>query len=374
MLKIYNKNEFINKIQSIEGIILFGAGKRLSDVELFFINTEIPAKVSLIVDNSKDKQGDKITLWNRQFEISGLHNVINKDLPNYLILITIEDYGTLLDELHTYEIFKKTEITCFSHIIALDKEQKSMNKVLPEVFRIEKLPMIPKKIHYCWFGRKKIPEKYQRCIESWHKFCPDYEIIEWNESNYDISKCRYMQEAYQNKIWGFVPDYARIDIVYNNGGIYLDTDVELIKNIDDLLYQKGFSGFQDEETVAFGLGFGAIKGLPILKAMMKYYEKLSFVGKGGKLNLTASPVYNTSILSEHGLISNGEYQKVADMTIYPAKVLSGKCMYTMRTVIKPWTYAVHHYDGSWATKNARRVNARMEKDMKMYHFDVSNEE
>ena len=94
--------------------------------------------------------------------------------------------------------------------------------------------MIPKKIHYCWFGGNPMPEKDKKCIESWKRYCPDYEIIRWDESNYDVSKNRYMKEAYEEKKWGFVPDYARLDIIYNEGGIYLDTDVELVKNLDDL--------------------------------------------------------------------------------------------------------------------------------------------
>ena len=100
--------------------------------------------------------------------------------------------------------------------------------------------MIPKKIHYCWFGGKEMPNKDKKCIESWRKYCPDYEIIEWNESNYSLDKCKYMKDAYKEKKWGFVPDFARFDIIYNEGGIYMDTDVELISSLDDLLSNSGY--------------------------------------------------------------------------------------------------------------------------------------
>lgn len=103
--------------------------------------------------------------------------------------------------------------------------------------------MIPKKIHYFWVGDKPMPEKNKACIESWKKFCPDYEIIEWNESNYDFSVCKYMAQAYEAKLWGFVPDYARLDIIYQKSGIYLDTDVELLQSLDNLLNCKAFLGF-----------------------------------------------------------------------------------------------------------------------------------
>lgn len=368
MFKIYNFEEFINRICDIEEIYLFGAGKKLGDVEKYFVNTDVSVKVFGVIDNDRRKQGTEIKLWNRKFKICDPGGLSTDPSKSKLIMVTLEDYGTLLDELLADETLKETEIVCFSHIVALQKESKSINKMMPDRIRLEENSIIPKKIHYCWFGGKQIPDKYKRYMESWNKFCPDYEIVEWNESNYDVSKCKYMQQAYEKKIWGFVPDYARIDIVYNHGGIYLDTDVELVKNIDDLLYQKAFAGFEDERNVNLGSGFGSIKGLPVLKAMLDHYSSLNFIEENGELNLTASPILNTAVLSQFGLKENGNYQKIADMTVYPAKVLVGKCMYTMRTIIKPWTYAVHHYDGSWATEKARRMNARMEQDMKSYHI------
>ena len=148
--------------------------------------------------------------------------------------------------------------------------------------------MIPKKIHYCWFGGNPLPELAQKCIASWKKYCPDYEIIEWNETNYDITKNNYMNQAYENKRWGFVPDYARLDIIYTHGGIYLDTDVELIKPIDELLTLKAFAGVeQNSEYVALGLGFGAEKEHPTIKALRDYYDTLSFV-ENGELGLDES--------------------------------------------------------------------------------------
>lgn len=367
MLKIYDEQEFISRIHNLDEIVLFGAGKKIYDVEKFFEKTEVKDKVSMVIDNSVNKQGTVIQLWGKKFEIGSTHLITRNRNTNKLILLTLEDYGSLLDNLLAEDEFKNVDMVCFSHITALKKESRSIHKILPNDIRLEKHQIIPKKIHYCWFGGKPIPDKYKRYMESWYKFCPDYEIIEWNESNYDVSKCKYMRDAYEKKIWGFVPDYARIDIVYNNGGIYLDTDVELVRNIDDLLYQKAFAGFEDESYVNMGSGFGAVKGFHIMKKMRDYYERQTFILGDGKLNLIASPVHNTSVLSKYGLVCNGDYQKVADMTIYPAKVLAGKCMYTMRTVIKPWTYAVHHYDGSWATEQARRMNSRMERDMMMYH-------
>ena len=123
-------------------------------------------------------------------------------------------------------------------------------------------------------------------MESWNRFCPDYEIKEWNETNYDISKNKYMLQAYESKKWGFVPDYARLDIIYEHGGVYLDTDIELVANIDDFLYQKGFICFESETRINCGMGFGAIKGLEIIWKMREDYDKRVFRKENGELDLT----------------------------------------------------------------------------------------
>ena len=207
---------------------------------------------------------------------------------------------------------------------------------------------IPKIIHYCWFGKKAKPQLIEKCITSWKKILVDYEIIEWNEDNYDIKKNRYMLQAYEKKKWGFVPDYARLDIIYNHGGIYLDTDVELVKNIDDLLYQRGFAGFESDQYVALGLGFGAVAGNKIIKGMLDAYEHYDFVDGNGNMNLTSSPILQTEYLLKHGLKQNGEYQILEnEFTIYPEKKLCGKSLYSRRINITSHTCAIHHYDGSW---------------------------
>ena len=183
---------------------------------------------------------------------------------------------------------------------------------------------IPKIIHYCWFGGAPIPEKDKACIESWRKFCPDYEIIEWNESNYDITKNRYMKEAYDVKKWGFVPDYARLDIIYTQGGIYLDTDVEIIRNMDPLLEDEAFMGFEDGKFVALGLGFGAAKGNPHIKAMRDVYEGVSFIKPDGSFNTLPSPHYTTDYLlgegleTERCLPANRRYQHLSESLFLPA--------------------------------------------------------
>ena len=214
--------------------------------------------------------------------------------------------------------------------------------------------MIPKKIHYFWAGTRQIPDKNRACIESWRKFCPDYEIIEWNESDYDIRKCTYMKQAYESGMWGFVPDYARLDIIYQEGGIYLDTDVEMIRNFDGLLGCKAFMGFENPASVALGLGFGAEKGNPLIKQMLGIYDGRSFLNEDGKPDLTPSPVYTTQFLKTCGLETNGRRQKIQGADIFPAEYFAPLCFLDRRLKITKNTYSIHWYHASWHTPEQRR--------------------
>ena len=210
--------------------------------------------------------------------------------------------------------------------------------------------MIPKIIHYCWFGGNALPETAQNCIQSWHKFCPDYEIIEWNETNYDIKKSQFINQAYENKKWAFVSDYARLDIIYNYGGIYLDTDVEIIKSIDKLREFEMYAGFEKlegEMHVNFGLGYGAVKCHPYLKEMIDYYNGIEFPKDDRNLAKISCPVIQTKILERHGLIPNGQSQTLKRCKIFSADYFSPKDFLSGVLKITPDTYSVHHYNMSW---------------------------
>lgn len=237
--------------------------------------------------------------------------------------------------------------------------------------------MIPKIIHYCWFGGKPEPEDVTKCINSWKKFMPEYKIIRWDESNYNIHKCQYMSDAYKEKKWAFVSDFCRLDVVYTYGGIYLDTDVEVLKSFDPLLQEKMFCGFESrdpllyrkkrkiEESVAFGLGFGAEAGHPILEKMIKLYNTLEFYNADGSLNLIACPYYQTQILKQYKLIDNGKTQRFDGGIAYSAEYfcpqsnVTNKMLYTLEK-----SYSIHHFTVSWASlkdKNALMWKNRLHR-------------
>ena len=177
---------------------------------------------------------------------------------------------------------------------------------------------IPKIIHYCWFGGGAISPENRKCMGSWKKYCPDYKIIEWNDQNFDISTNRYAQQAYEAKKYAFVSDYARLAVLYEYGGIYLDTDVELVRPLDELLELPGFMGFQTNNEVATGLGFGARKGNSVVQALLRDYDALDFLKADGSADLTPCPERNTRVLQALGVRKDGTRQSIAEMEIFPA--------------------------------------------------------
>ncbi|GGE24880.1 glycosyltransferase family 32 protein [Streptococcus himalayensis] len=203
--------------------------------------------------------------------------------------------------------------------------------------------MIPKTIHYCWFGNHPLPESVQKCILSWKEKCPEYRIVEWNEENYDVHKIPFIAQAYSMGKYAFVSDYARLDIVYQYGGIYLDTDVELLTSLDDLLDKSCFMGMETIGRVATGLGFGAEKGHGFVKKNKEAYESIDF---NPRMNKTCVDITTDLLLSE-GLKKENKVQLVDDVTIYPPEYFCPYSLETKKMNYTENTYSIHHYDASW---------------------------
>ena len=214
--------------------------------------------------------------------------------------------------------------------------------------------MIPKTIHYCWFGNKPLPDSAQKCIASWKKYFPDYTIKEWNENNFNVNIIPYTQEAYQAKKYAFVSDYARLWILYKYGGIYFDVDVEVIKPMDDVILKGAFMGCEkgngkesDDALVAPGLGLACVPGLNIYKELLDLYAALSFINEDGTFNLTTIVQYTTSILKNYGLKNVNAIQNICDIHIYPDEYFCPMNKGTKEIIITENTRCIHHYDGSW---------------------------
>ena len=209
--------------------------------------------------------------------------------------------------------------------------------------------MIPKTIHYCWFGRNPKPKLAEKCIASWKKFCPDYQIIEWNEDNFDINMNGYTRMCYEQKKYAFLSDYARLFVVAAHGGLYFDTDVELLKPVDDLLDHDAFFGFETAEYVASGLGFGSVAHGHAIDAMLAQYDPLL----DGQHGTVGCPRLNTNALVNLGLVQNGQLQTVAGAVIYPIDYFNPYESATGRLVKTKNTISVHWYAGAWLSKEQK---------------------
>lgn len=225
--------------------------------------------------------------------------------------------------------------------------------------------MIPKIIHYCWFGRGPKPDLALKCIGSWKTYLPEYEIKEWNEDNFDVNMIPYVKEAYSAKKYAFVSDYARFWILYKYGGLYFDTDVEVIKNMDHIVSKGPFMGFEQPSEdvkggatpnsygVAPGLGLGVNPGLGLYKELLDYYAKLHFIGGDGKINPVTIVKHTTDLLIRKGLKADNTLQEIEGITIYPWDYFCPQSFYTQKVTITPNTVSVHLYSMSWLTTSMK---------------------
>lgn len=282
--------------------------------------------------------------------------------------------------------------------------------------------MIPKIIHYCWFGGNPLPELAVKCIESWKKYCPDYEIKRWDESNFDLKCCDYVKEAYQAKKWAFVSDYVRFKVLYDEGGLYFDTDVELIKPIDDILACGPFMGVEvgqpinerfqakidavmpdiDEDTHMEGdditsdcrtaapeltcdqsgateeldrvaLGSSVAPGLALYRKILDYYEKAHFIMPDGSLNQITVVMYTTEYLKRYGLQQPvTSVQKVAGVYVYPADYFCPMDYETGEIILTENTRSIHHYMASWVNFHEKKWHAWQQALARQIGFEKSN--
>lgn len=214
--------------------------------------------------------------------------------------------------------------------------------------------MIPKVIHYCWFGKNEIPSEYIKYIESWKIKCPDFEVKEWNEGNFDVNQNKFCKEAYDLKKWAFVSDYARLKILYDYGGIYLDTDVEIVKDLSPLINDGiGYMGFQNIYQVASGLGMASESGNSCIREMLSLYEVCNIKENIDKLNRITCPILNTVALKRCGLktgrINSKNIQKLEELNIYPIEYFNPVNFDSKKIRCTQNTYTIHHYSASWTS-------------------------
>lgn len=231
--------------------------------------------------------------------------------------------------------------------------------------------MIPKIIHYCWFGPNDKPELALKCIDSWKKYCNEYQLIEWNEQNFDINSNPYVKEAYESKRYAFVTDYVRLYALYTYGGVYMDTDVEVVKNIDCFLKYEAFSGFESMDRVPTGI-MACRQGFPLFGELKDYYIGRHFMSQDGKPDLTTNVQTITNILGKKGLVKNNSFQEISGFALFPSEYFSPKDFESGKLTITENTYTIHHYNGSWKTEEEEQLISEYKKFTNIFGEKMGN--
>lgn len=211
--------------------------------------------------------------------------------------------------------------------------------------------MIPKTIHYCWFGRGQKSAVTEKYIASWHKYLPDYQFKEWNEDNFDVSCNQYVKEAYENRKFAFVTDYVRLYALYTEGGIYMDTDVEVTGSYNSFLHHNAFSGFETDGNVPTGM-MAAEKGSVWAKELLDGYLDRTFVQPDGSFDMRSNTEVITKYMLEKGLVLNNKFQEIPNLcAMYPADYFCPKDHRTGLVHFTENTVCIHHFAGSWLKKS-----------------------
>lgn len=344
-------------------LFLFGASKRLLSYKNNFPTYNLSSITDFIVDNDILKLGSKIQLDDKLFEINDVRYMIDNIKKTDIILIMSVHYSDIVKQLDEINELDNIDCCILDYIFFYNEGYTDMcmfNEYKDSQY------FIPSVIHYCWFGKKNMPEEYKKYINSWKIKCPEYKIVRWDESNYDVRKNEYVSKAYDDGKWAFVSDYARLDIIYNYGGIYLDTDVELIKNLNELRKFHSFFGFESEIYIGTGLGFGAEKKNIMVGELLRTYDKLE---PGTYIPCTQ---IQTDDMVKKGLARNNTFQflKYGNAVILPTEFLCPMDYKYRNLNIDEKTYSIHHYSASWIDGN--NINEYDEISKRMFQNSKNN--
>ena len=346
----YGLTEMMSKIRR-KKVICFGRSDSFHAFFRMLNSFQLDNQIICIVDNDRKYWGTFVPGYDKKWEVCSPSIIYTISEP-INIVITVGSVKTATEiayQLHNMTSSKMNEVLYFSNAFNEWMLTKKNSVNIPYDKRIFLEQKIPKKIHYCWFGKNPIPTKYKEWMRTWQVLCPEYEIIKWDESNYDVKKNKYIEDAYKANKYSFVSDFARLDIVFHQGGIYLDTDIELIKPLDDFLYEYGFAGYLPDERIATGLGFGAVPRLPIIGELMHDYDNRVFTDIKSKSDKIACQLCS-EIQTEH-LLRNKKWKYtngVVDMDglrVYPSPVFDG--LNADDEDREKYSYSIHHYAGSW---------------------------
>ncbi|MDR1688874.1 MAG: hypothetical protein LBS21_09740 [Clostridiales bacterium] len=350
--------EFIRRING-KKLVCFGVGKGADSLSQLFPHYEVEKYFSYIVDNNSELWGSNRLVGRSLVSIFSPEMLISDAIrtDKLTVLISSTKYA---DEIisHLNTIVELNNAECYISKFIIEAEIRKPTHI-PNEYRFNTNPVIPKLIHYFWFGSKPLPERHNQFISGWKELCPGYDIIEWNINNYDINKFQYTKDAALAGRWSKVATYARFDVVYNYGGICMDTDVEMVKPLDDLLYNTAYIGFGNENRINSGSGFGAVKNFEMFNEMRENYDN-TLINPDGTQNLLVNSYFETDFLVKKGLNPNGDFQIIENLTVFSSESFSPMPSFIFAESGVAYatknTFSVHHYDTS----------LKGEEQMKMY--------
>lgn len=302
--------------------------------------------IAYLIDSAADIQNTERKIGTKNVPIIPFSEYLLHRSKNDLVVITTVHYKEIISQ-----IVSSSELIDFVSYALIRHEHEGFTGKI----RRDTVLQIPAKIHYCWFGRGEIPHKDREYIEGWKKICPDYEFICWNEDNFDIGINDYVNYAYKHKKWAFVTDYVRMYVLFHYGGIYLDTDVELIKNLDELRYQYAYMGMEESGCINSGVGMGTVSQNPILKEILNIYDSISVSDIVGWGKWKVNAEWESGIFRKHGFIANNQYQVVENIAIFPSVFFSPVLVGKKEVDINNNTFSIHHYHYSWLDENKRAI-------------------
>jgi hypothetical protein len=348
MMKTLNAtmNDFIGRIEG-KKLYIYGIGKDYLDLTCSYFYPAISRNITEFIDNGK--AGSEIVSGDRKYTVKNLEYL--KNISEGIILICS---SKCMDEMYesVCNLNLPDSVECF--LLALIwpvSDGVDDSKIKDYIFNNSSVPdKIEKKIHCFWFSGDEKPKKYQMCIDSWKRVCPDYEIIEWNADNYDCGKNTFVKQAYDKKKWAFISDYARLDVVHEYGGIYLDMDVELKKDFEPLLKCDAFFSFGRQFVVDLGTGFGSVAHNPFIKSLLDLYQGKEFLDESGEpmLNKYVQPFFIMNNIVGKGVCMNGDMQMVDDMVFLPRKYYSPVDDFFFQNYVQSEdTRGIHWYNAGW---------------------------
>jgi hypothetical protein len=343
--------DFVADVQSTDKrIVGYGAGLIAVAILDIFSNAGICGNLSRFVDRDPGKYGGSIITGTGKIPICESAELGRLDLANSLLLITCEDFASAITSLDACAEFD--DLRCYiypllnrSYIADLAAAVRSGGDDIPTGDGVQR---IPKVLHYCWFGGSRMSDFLENCLRSWREYNPEYEIVLWNEDNYDVYKNNYTRQAHAGGKFAFVADYARLDILHQYGGVYMDADVKIMKSFDRLLTNNAFMSY-DQWPMPNSAIMGSVPGLEMVKEMLDNPRgHMDFLMSDGSANLTTNSVYEWSLLRNYGFRRDFSLQTIRDITIYPPWFFAsgGRCGLNIEP--DAGTYALHYCLESWA--------------------------